>query len=35
MAAWTSGPEITLPVTGRMDSVMAGLLRDWPHTRGC
>src|SRR5205823_1513870 len=26
MAAWTSGPEMTLPVTGAMDSVMAGLL---------
>ena len=30
MAAWVSGPEITLPVTGAMDSVMAGLLQGWP-----
>src|ERR1700745_514992 len=26
MAAWTSGPEMTLPVMGVMDSVMARLL---------
>jgi hypothetical protein len=32
MAAWVPGPEITLPVTGTMDSVMTGLLGGWPQT---